>query len=87
MTDLIQNVRLSLVQSDCWWVLYSDGSSRFRIPAHWNAAVTEHGLLKYALIRKTTVADVGRSIGLGLKKAAPYAGPAMTATAVGCILM
>lgn len=82
----IQNVRLSPIQADCWWVAYDDGSTHFKIPAHWNTAVTEYGAPEYALKKKRTVADMGRSVGLGLRKVGPYAGPAMAATAV-CILM
>ncbi|KAI5852445.1 hypothetical protein DFP73DRAFT_522548 [Morchella snyderi] len=79
------NVRLSTVQTDCWWIEYSDGSTHFQVPAHWNEAITEYASLQYALKKQPrTAASVGRSLGQGLAKAAPVI---TVASAAACVLM
>lgn len=79
------NVRLSTIHPDCWWIEYSDGNTHFQVPAHWNGAIAEYGSPQYALKKQPrTAASVGKSIGLGLKRAGPAI---VVASAAGCVLM
>lgn len=73
------------MQIDCWWIEYSDCSTYFQVPAHWNTDITEYASLQYALKKQPrTAASVGRSLSQGLVKAAPVI---TVASAAACVLM